>query len=696
MLLLLPTLSVETKHCLIYMDLKRGALLHLTRGAALEMRPDCPSVQLEKQGTLYYMPNTFHLAQTITPQNGDYIGEMVINNGGLPLLCLQISMMKPLAQVYFHNYKSYAYDNINLYINWPVKRVSVLGKVLDIIRPDPDSECNNFKRVDDVDVPYGKIKNNEYVLQIEDGSCSYGIAVRMSPSVYRLMEVSDMKFKVGSKVQISGLISQIRNHNNQPEIIALRAEIVGKPGDLFIETQWWRNCLKLKELLDSKWTMDRFKLAEEFNYERLLQLQMDESDQSDELALVHNDDEYDNLSACVTDLNCSFDDYLQDVLSDKIYMPNSHDIQTWILESLLRYSQTKEIISLNSIIMDGDVYPPLVQFLVSSMMECWSKLTNDTHLQALWEVTSFENELKKMVVNTLKEYPVELIKINNNEVELTVLNRILSIVDNKLNLSAVGESIKLEDVTVLIKRVAGLENTVIDELFAKSIFGNAIQNSISVWEKDFENQVWTKTYFQNNVIDLCEADDLGLHNTVIIPRIDLLKCLIFRVVLKRERLTLDSIINDTEIKVPLNKLVFSKINDTCGSIRNDIEGVINILKSSSEGFSFIKKKIIATIVLHFERCGVLSISYDGYLDRNTLVDYDFGTLYCIVNERLLSNFLIPDEQRFYTRKVRKSLLKNESIDINTALTNCLINYSAVRNKQKIGLNSKTAEWHSIT
>lgn len=669
----------------------------------LDMAPDMNHVQFIKDGVHFYMPSTFHTSPTMKSislsnnnTNGSVLDEIISQNGNhVPLLLNQVQCLKKLKNVYYHNYNSYERMNVHMYLNWPMRDISILGKVMDIREADFDEYDVDFGFISidngtEIKIPNGAIKSNEYLLIIEDGTSQKSLTVRMSPQIWNYMQVNDkFKLKLGSKVKISGVVNI--NHT-QLELLATNGEIVGDPQDLSVETDWWKLCLKTKALLEQKWQFNSLLGIEYPDLDIIISFTERQNivDLIDDDCLMEGGEYPMTNWVWVDDLDCSFDDYLNLTLSTPIDVPNNDDIDAIIFERLLDLSLAEsQQFTLESIQKDKHIYHALIKAITSTMIETWSVVTDDKYLDSRWKYTDFKSCTYVLLKQHLDQFiDLEIItESSETTFSLNILIEVMKVVVNKLNLLPISSTIAVDDIQVLLREIGvTFKDKYVECILNRAIAFNTDKEGTN-WKSTFNG--WEKGYVEDQSIVILSDDySLGLHNRLTIPTTELIKCSIFQMILKEGTIDMGSIISNDEIKVKLNTLIFAKISDTCGSI-HDLNSIIDVLAVSRGDFDMMKRRILVAIILLFESSHILEIQYDGFLDRQALVDYSFNTItiQCLID---LHELIIPQDD-FKTKEIRTSL-NNYGVKINTLMTNCLIDNQMQINQCKSHFVSKKSEW----
>lgn len=693
------------------------AIRHLERNSKLEMAPGLAHVQFIKDGIHFYMPNTFHMSPTmksISLNNNKNRSELAItrleeiindNNSHVPMLICQLEKLKQLKNVYFHNFNCYEKMKVFMYLNWPIRDICILGKVMGIREAnffDHDHNLGFITIDNNIKIPDGTIKSNEYLLFIEDGTSQKSVTVRISPQIWNFMMLcNEFKLELGSKVQIWGIVNILYN---QIEISARDVKIVGKPQNLYIETNWWQLCLETKTLLDEKWCFSPLKDIEYPDLDIVISFTERENiiEINDSFIDGDHDDVVEAFPSCVwvPDLGCTFDDYLNLTLSIPIDVPNNEDIEILIFEKLLDFGLLGEVeISIPSILNSECIFRGLTMAITSTMIEDWSQFTDNIYLGSRWEYTDFKaciSVLLKQNLNQLVDSSVISLK-SDDIILLATLIEMMKIINNKLNILPIGSSICTKDVQILLKLIGVTQKEKYVAVILEKVIGfNADKYDVNWkhkcdrWEKGFKKN----TNFAAKSATTFQKSTMGLHNRLMISTTELIKCLVFQIILRDELLDLDSIMANYDIKLKLNTLIFSKISDTCGSIQS-LDDIINVLEISRTEFDIMKRRILIAIILLFESSHILKLEYDGYLDRQALIDYNFKTISvrCLIDDSYTQRVFIP-EQNIQSKEIRTKFA-DMGIKLNLNLTNCFINHILQRDHLKTHFISKTLRWFKV-
>lgn len=643
------------------------AIRHLERNTRLDMEPSSAHVQVVKNGVSYYMPNTFHMAPTMRKMSLNTQGkaphdrlETIVehHDNYVPMLVAQLASLKQLRNVYYHNYQTYEQMRVFLYLNWPIRDVCVLGKVLDI-REAEISESTTM----DPPIPVGPIKSNEYLLFIEDGTSQQSVTVRMSHEVWNAMKLgANPNLVLGAKVKVSGMVNVAYN---QLEVSATKVVVVGNPQNLSVETEWWKLCLEMKAMLDMKWNFNPLGHVEYPDLDIVVSFTQQQS-------IIDVDDfqmSHDQGPTWVSDMDCSFDEFLALSLSSSVDIPSNDDVEMVVFENILALCvDGSSHIKADSLQSVDSVFHSLVLAITSTMAESWSQLSDDGYLASLWKATDFATCISVLLQQHLIHFSdLGMLHEEGDLLSLEPLNSILAAVENKLSLLPVGSAIGIGDIYVLLQ-VLGVRY---EEKYVSAILQAAVSGAVSkkgvFWKSSSRGY---KKHFTDSPPCLQHKTVFALHNRHIVPTTEQIKCVVFKQILKQNCIDLHSLIMNYEIKVKLNTLILSKISDTCGSMAN-LDDVLKFLETSRLDFEIMKRRILVAIFLFFEKNGIIKFKYDGYFDRQALVDYNFKTI--AIECQINCNELLIPERDFQTSEIRESFRK-KGIVLNRYHTNCLINH----------------------
>ncbi|VEU24277.1 DEKNAAC105576 [Brettanomyces naardenensis] len=230
-------------------ELNQGSLLkragkQLLANCRTDFAPGENHIKFRKDGVDYYAPNLFHNADTLNyDDNGSY----------LPMLIKDILLIKDPRQIYHNEGYEPASKGISLYMNHPVRNISLLGRVVSEKYRESSYANKNGKSIQKV----------TYFLEMNDSSTDQNIQVKIDKAHYLLNNLSlDRNFS--KLIKVCGKISFFYNFNGSDiaagqtvEVHAESLEVVGSKADFRTELDWWKLAmLTRKKYLLSPWTFD--------------------------------------------------------------------------------------------------------------------------------------------------------------------------------------------------------------------------------------------------------------------------------------------------------------------------------------------------------------------------------------------------------------------------------------------------------
>lgn len=178
----------------------------------------------------YYVPDIFHLCWTM--QDGMYVDTCMFD----------MIRTKKVSEIYKNEGFKSDMNNIRMLKNWPLRGVSVVGKIMEIEKWE-----------------------DTMVVFIDDGSFegengSGNIVVRIGQVVWATMELENVcvGLRVGWTIHVYGIMRKVKCEDGLVVLNADRVDVVGKKNgdELKGQIEWWRKVNEIRGVLAIPWVID--------------------------------------------------------------------------------------------------------------------------------------------------------------------------------------------------------------------------------------------------------------------------------------------------------------------------------------------------------------------------------------------------------------------------------------------------------
>lgn len=588
---------------------------HLLLNSQLNPAPGKTHVQFVVENVEYYMPQLFHLAPTIHKSSTFLIDEH------LPLRLRELFKLKKLQEVYFHNYRAQANQGVMMLNNWPVNMITILGKVMDIIEP-LDRDSGNWKYINDAPLPFGKIRDDEYVISIEDGSTEDPVAIRMSPFVFNKMMAdlnpqSDRElrcfglFRIGWKVQAWGF------KGNSNEFVATKMKVVGGNGMMSVEISWWKMCQAITETMNLPWhfqlnNLQDNALTSTIHEEESRVLESIINKEGLEIVELHDEP---SQRVFIRNRGISYSDYLEERQQELLYFPEKSDHEMSILEFLISVSLSKKNITLAEIYENLKVSKTLHCAILANIINIWSTISSDFELIQRWKYTDI-----CLIKSTLIQKQLELLTQWGYIIEvsegyslkpiytaITIIKRKLILLPHNCIINGSSMISLLNSLTFKIQE-SHINTFLKIGLKLSSDEGKIYWSKTqSGWKREF------RCAFSGR--DLYEEKPKW-HGKLPVITTDGLKRLCFKQYMYKSEasyiLKEDDLLKCYPVSTALNTLIFAALYKNFQSLNTTAE-VADLFQHTADQFADLKRHLITATMTHFEDLGITRESINSVM-----------------------------------------------------------------------------------